>query len=668
MTAITDKANLEYRDMEAPGSTVPNEPEKLGIRELFALIDVALASLGVNGAITVKKATQALLFADLAHDADTLAVVYNDATSAYNGIYAKVGGSGSGSWSLTALALPSSFGADLAEALAAQEAASAAAASATASAAAATAGGAAAVSSAAAAAASAAEAADDAATAAALAGVQRIFNTKALANAGIGSITADAHIIVMVDESQNDRKTLYQKVSGAYVFVVDLDTFSNPIVNGDLTLTDGAVIVPDTLPIRIGTDAMPSLGTDGTYNYPGASIAIGLKAGFSNVEGGVTAVGWEAGYAAGAVGDESAITAMGWKALRLTTTGHATAFGWAAGQFNTTGDIATFGDESSGQNTTGTTAALGYYAAFGNVTGLVTAVGYQAGRFAGPATNQTLMGHNAGLYATGATLTAVGHAAASDSGNSGVANSAFGHQALFSNTTGSSNTASGLNSLFGNTTGFENTVMGSNAGRSIVSGYQNTFIGSEAGFNGSQKADAINSIAVGYGAFTVYDNSTVIGTSATSRFCAYGYMGANGQSDPQYPLDVLALSTAGTAANIRNLSGFGFQLQINDGVDTLGYGANYRHAIEYGSGESLAITEASTVRAVVQASTGNFGIGTTAPEYALDVAGAIGFTPGASVTPAQNGDVVFELTSNTSLTIKAKGSDGTVRSVVLTLA
>lgn len=65
---------------------------------------------------------------------------------------------------------------------------------------------------------------------------------------------------------------------------------------------------------------------------------------------------------------------------------------------------------------------------------------------------------------------------------------------------------------------------------------------------------------------------------------------------------------------------------------------------------------------------GNVGIGETAPDYKLDVNGAFGFTPGSSVTPVDNGDVVFELTANTTLTAKAKGSDGTVRSVALTLA
>lgn len=42
--------------------------------------------------------------------------------------------------------------------------------------------------------------------------------------------------------------------------------------------------------------------------------------------------------------------------------------------------------------------------------------------------------------------------------------------------------------------------------------------------------------------------------------------------------------------------------------------------------------------------------------------------PPASVTPANNGEMTFELTSNTQLKIKVKGSDGVVRSTSLTLA
>ncbi len=65
---------------------------------------------------------------------------------------------------------------------------------------------------------------------------------------------------------------------------------------------------------------------------------------------------------------------------------------------------------------------------------------------------------------------------------------------------------------------------------------------------------------------------------------------------------------------------------------------------------------------------GNMGIGESAPDYKLDVNGTFGFTPGASVTPADNGDVVIEATNNTTLTFKLKGSDGTVRSGTITLA
>jgi len=42
--------------------------------------------------------------------------------------------------------------------------------------------------------------------------------------------------------------------------------------------------------------------------------------------------------------------------------------------------------------------------------------------------------------------------------------------------------------------------------------------------------------------------------------------------------------------------------------------------------------------------------------------------PAATATPKMPGSMVLQLTSDTSLTIKVMGSDGTVRSVALTLA
>lgn len=52
----------------------------------------------------------------------------------------------------------------------------------------------------------------------------------------------------------------------------------------------------------------------------------------------------------------------------------------------------------------------------------------------------------------------------------------------------------------------------------------------------------------------------------------------------------------------------------------------------------------------------------------IDTTSGITFVPLSSATPASNGELTVEATSNTSLTFKLKGSDGTVRSGSLTLS
>ena len=47
---------------------------------------------------------------------------------------------------------------------------------------------------------------------------------------------------------------------------------------------------------------------------------------------------------------------------------------------------------------------------------------------------------------------------------------------------------------------------------------------------------------------------------------------------------------------------------------------------------------------------------------------AVVIEPAATASPARPGSMVFQLTSNTSLTVKVMGSDGVVRAVALTLA
>ena len=66
--------------------------------------------------------------------------------------------------------------------------------------------------------------------------------------------------------------------------------------------------------------------------------------------------------------------------------------------------------------------------------------------------------------------------------------------------------------------------------------------------------------------------------------------------------------------------------------------------------------------------------GTMATRISVDsngntkIAGDLIQTPGSSITPASNGDLVVEATNDTTLTFKLKGSDGQVRSGTITLS
>lgn len=98
---ITTAANSAYRDYETDGvpSSGQHNPIKAVIRALFAVIESQVEAtqlaqgLGVN--IFPNKST---MDADLAHDANTGALILNDGTASNNGFYYKAGASGAGSW------------------------------------------------------------------------------------------------------------------------------------------------------------------------------------------------------------------------------------------------------------------------------------------------------------------------------------------------------------------------------------------------------------------------------------------------------------------------------------------------------------------------------------------------------------------------------------------
>ena len=82
-----------------------------------------------------------------------------------------------------------------------------------------------------------------------------------------------------------------------------------------------------------------------------------------------------------------------------------------------------------------------------------------------------------------------------DNGRGSTRNTAFGNEALFSNTSGDNNTASGLLALYNNTTGGNNTASGLLALESNTTGGNNTASGFEALLSNSTGS---NNIGIGY--------------------------------------------------------------------------------------------------------------------------------------------------------------------------
>jgi hypothetical protein len=71
---------------------------------------------------------------------------------------------------------------------------------------------------------------------------------------------------------------------------------------------------------------------------------------------------------------------------------------------------------------------------------------------------------------------------------------------------------------------------------------------------------------------------------------------------------------------------------------------------------------------------GNVGLGITLPRTRLDVEGGLNVTGvstvglGSTSTPTSNSSFSFELTNNTTLTVRVRGTDGVVRTGIITLA
>lgn len=105
---MADTANTVYRDFVTDGipSSGKHDPHKPDIRRLLTGYEQIINAFTSNGGLIYS--SKAALDADLTRPANSMAWVMGDATVANNGIYRKVGGSGTGSWTRVA-DLPFSF-------------------------------------------------------------------------------------------------------------------------------------------------------------------------------------------------------------------------------------------------------------------------------------------------------------------------------------------------------------------------------------------------------------------------------------------------------------------------------------------------------------------------------------------------------------------------------
>ena len=217
-----------------------------------------------------------------------------------------------------------------------------------------------------------------------------------------------------------------------------------------------------------------------------------------------------------------------------------------------------------------------------------------------------------------------------------------GANALRALTTGINDTAIGYNALKVCTVGSINTVVGSGAGQAINSGYGNSLLGYQAG---AALTTQMYTVAIGANALSTAvaagDYSTAVGyasmlglTSGTNNSALGAYAG-------RYIADgATANATCNNSVFIGNSTKAQASAQTNQNV--FGY-----NAVGLGSNSSVIGNSSVTV---------------------FKAFGTPIFTPGASFTPTANGELSMEATSNTSVTIKLKGTDGVVRSAVLTLA
>jgi hypothetical protein len=223
------------------------------------------------------------------------------------------------------------------------------------------------------------------------------------------------------------------------------------------------------------------------------------------------------------------------------------------------------------------------------------------------------------------------------SNTTGWANTGFGNQALRSNTTGLLNTAVGSDALSFNTTGEANTAIGDAALTFTTTGSLNTAVGTNALY--------LNTTGFSNNAFgerALHKNTEGYWNTACGNYCLYE--NTTGFGNTSIGVEALRGNTTGY-----HNTALGYQAGYMNNTGSrnvfLGNQAGYN---ETGSDKLyIANNDINPPLIYGDFSTGNVGIGTTAPLVKLDVAGRVNSGQGFNV----NGKIGLSDTINQVIAI-----------------
>jgi hypothetical protein len=433
-----------------------------------------------------------------------------------------------------------------------------------------------------------------------------------------------------------------------------------------------------------GGENNTAVGREAGKNATGqASVFIGYEAGDSATGSNSVFIGMRAarngpatttavGYYALEVATGTGNTAIGGEALNDTTTGYDnTALGYQAGDIITTGyKNTTLGNLSAGGLTIGHSntilgAVSGKNIATGNhnvavgVDALAGApnmsgsynigIGQDTQEKVSTGSYNIALGSEALRYnTTGANNIAIGQYAygANAAGTTGSENTAVGFQAMYIAGNASYCTALGHGALL-RVTGNNNTAVGTDAGNTTTSGTNNTFLGFDA--EGSS-ATVSNEITLGNASITSFripgvdfyisSGNVGIGTSSPS-YLTHLY---STSAEPKLVIED-ASSGAGRGGVITGTwGGNGIRLDSLGAAGWVYVGGSNTSYIPFTIGTEKARFH----------SNGNFGIGTTSPDFLLDVAGRIGILEGT------NGIAFHDGAGSVSAGVRADSGDNLV--------